>query len=200
MELRKRLSPERCAFVIIDIQNDFCHSEGFFSRIGNNVTHLRKVIEPIQRVEAKARQVGIPVIYIRTEHDSNNNSEVWLERTEWARPGLVCQTGSWGAEFYEIKPKPGDIVITKYRYSAFAQTHLELVLRSLGRDSLLFAGLTTSVCVESSVRDGLMKEFHVATLEDGCAEISQSQHEATLKVLQNYFGPVVNSEQVITCW
>jgi len=95
----------------------------------------------------------------RTTHDESNDSVVWLNRHA-AGPGEVttqgtCRTGSWGAEFYEVAAEPGETVITKHRYSAFVGTSLDLTLRTIGVESLLFTGVATDVCVESSLRDGL---------------------------------------------
>lgn len=200
MDLDERFSPARVAFIIVDLQNDFCHSNGGFALMGSNVARLQSVVEPVLRVTETARNLSIPVIFIRTEHDISNNSEAWLQRTSWSQNSSLCQTGTWGTEFYGIKPQETDVVVTKYRYSAFKGTSLELILRSLRRDSLLFAGLTTSVCVDSSLRDGLMRDFHVALLSDGCAEISTDKHNYTLDLVQNYFGPVVSSGDVIDIW
>lgn len=186
--------------ILIDIQNDFCHPDGGYALLGNDVSSLQTVVAPVRRIADTARDLGIPVIFVRTEHDRTNNSEAWLHRTGWGPGSPLCQTGTWGSEFYGIKPQEGDVVITKYRYSAFAGTCLELVLHSLQRDSLLFAGLTTCVCVDSSLRDGLMRDFHVALLADGCAEISREKHQYTLELVQNFFGPVVSSGEVLSVW
>lgn len=200
MDLAKRLAPARSALIIIDVQNDFCHSDGGFALMGHDVSNLQTVVEPVRRISETARKLSIPVIFIRTEHDRNNNSEAWLQRAVWGLKSSLCQTGSWGAEFCSLKPQENDIVVVKHRYSAFAGTCLEQVLRSLKCDSLLFAGLTTSVCVDSSLRDGLMRDFHVALLADGCAELSQEKHNYTLELVQNYFGPVVSSGEVLDIW
>ena len=200
IDLAKRLSPSRTALIIIDIQNDFCHSGGGFAMMGHDVSKLQTVVEPVKLVSDTARKLSVPVIFIQTEHDRTNNSEAWLQRADWGPNSPLCQTDTWGADLYSLKSQESDIVVIKHRYSAFAGTSLEQVLRSLQRDSLPFTGLTTSICVDSSLRDGLMRDFHVALLADGCAELSPEKHNFTLDIVQNYFGPVLSSSEVLDIW
>lgn len=200
MNTESRLNPSTLAFIIIDLQNDFCHQKGVAAKKAENIAEMNRIFKPISLVAERARTLCIPVIFVRTEHDDITDSEVWLNRSDWTREGGACRKGSWGADFYPIEPQDGDLVITKHRYSAFTGTPLELLLHSLGRESLLFSGVATNVCVETSLRDGLMREFHVALLADGCAARTRARHEMALENTAEYFGEVVNSETVLDIW
>lgn len=129
---------------------------------------------------------------------------MWLNRHA-AGPGEVttqgtCRTGSWGAEFYEVAAEPGETVITKHRYSAFVGTSLDLTLRTIGVESLLFTGVATDVCVESSPRDGLFSEYFVSMVEDCCATYSPELHEASVRAVAKNFGTVVTGDQLAKYW
>ena len=114
---------------------------------------------------------------------------------------LLCEEGTWGAEFYAgLQPQNGDIVITKHRYSAFLGTDLDMILRSRGIRSLLISGVGTNVCVESTLRDGYMRDYYIVLLEDCVGATNQALHQATLQNVTLHFGSVSNSKEVIKLW
>ena len=143
-------------------------------------------------------------------HDSVQNyyylSDVLIEQRKRNGSGAyleypVCERNSWGADFYGgIKPLPGEVVVKKHRFSAFIETDLDLILRSKGIRTLIMSGVSTSVCVESTTRDGFMKDYYIVFLKNCTAEISEDLHNNTLKIVDLFFGEVVDSSDVLKCW
>lgn len=112
----------------------------------------------------------------------------------------VCRKGSWGADFYEVAPEPGEVVVNKHRYSAFVNTRLDSILRSQKIETLIMTGVSTNVCVESTARDGFMLDYHIVLLRDACASYSTQAHEMTIKNIEGYFGEVTDTREVISLW
>jgi ureidoacrylate peracid hydrolase len=204
MNLIERIQPECCALLIIDIQNDFCHQEGACSKKGNDVQNVRTMLPRLELLLDHARNKGITVIFIRTEHNELVDSTAWNSRygMERKRPPseINCRTGSWGAEFYEIEPKNDELMLTKNRYSGFVGTNLDLLLKSLKKTSLLLTGVATNVCVESTLRDGLSLDYYVTLVKDCCAAYDSEDHNSTVRNVQNQFGIVTDSNELIGLW
>jgi ureidoacrylate peracid hydrolase len=199
-----RYDPAHTALIVVDVQNDFCSPDGSLAGVGNDVSAAVEMVPRLQGLIENARAVGMPVVFIQTIHDETNDSPQWLGRVDAGpgteRPGITCRTGSWGGEFYEVAPQPGDHVVIKYRYSAFIGTNLEILLRTLGVQSLLFTGVATEICVESSLRDGLFADYWVSLVEDCAASYSQAAHDASVSVVGTQFGTVTTSTELASIW
>ena len=152
----KILSPEWAAVLVVDVQNDFCHELGAAARLGFDMRSIQASVRALVRFLGEARRAGVPVIFIATNHGEWTNSQVWLTRGPRSG-GEICAVGSWGAEFYQVAPAPGEPVVVKHRYSGFVGTDLEVILRARERRSVLATGVTTNVCVESTARDACMR-------------------------------------------
>lgn len=197
--------PGHAALVVVDVQNDFCSAQGSLpAGYGFDLHFVYAMVPRLQRLIAAAHATGIPVIFVRTVHDPSNDSPAWLGRlgdgdgTE--RTGVTCRTGSWGAEFFTVAPEPGDHVVVKHRFSAFVGTNLAITLRSLGVSSVLFTGVATEVCVESSLRDGVFHDFYVTLVQDCAASYSRTAHDASVQVVANHFGLVATADELIARW
>jgi ureidoacrylate peracid hydrolase len=203
-ELPFRYDPAHAALIVVDVQNDFCHPEGSLGKIGSDTSAAVAMVPRLLKLIDEARAASMPVIFIQTIHDETNDSPQWLNRhsddPDNTRSGITCRTGSWGGEFYEVAPLADENVVIKYRYSAFIGTNLDIVLTTLGVRSLIFTGVATEVCVESSVRDGLFAEYYVTLVEDCAASYSQEAHDASVRVVGKNFGTVVTSEQLASIW
>lgn len=199
-----RYDPAHTALVVVDVQNDFCAPTGSLAALGCDVGAVQQILPRLQRLINGARGAGIPVIIVKTLHDENTDSRPWLDRVGRVpgaeHTGRTCRTGSWGAEFYRISPSPSDLIVTKHRFSAFVGTNLDMVLRTHGVQSLLFTGVTTETCVESSLRDGLFHEYYVSLVSDCAASYSEEAHRASTSVIAANFGTVVSSRQLIDFW
>src|SRR5690606_27664368 len=146
-------------------------------------------IPRLKRFLENCREVGMRIIFIQSIYGTEPNwylSPVWLDRAGriWKKGAhtryRVCGKGEWGSEFFDgIGPDPSrpEIVVNKHRFSAFVNTELELILRSLNIQTVLLTGVATNVCVESAARDAFMRDYYVVLVEDCCATYDQRDHE-----------------------
>lgn len=212
------LLPRRTAVVVVDMQNDFATPGGMFDRAGIDITPIRAIVGPTQRVLDVARAAGVPVVYLKMGFlpdlsDSGHPlSPTWIKHLPLGvgeevtapdgRPSRVLVRDTWSTDIIdELAPTAGDLVIDKHRYSGFFGTDLDARLRELGIETLLFVGATTSVCVESTVRDAMFRDFHCVVLEDCTAEpigadLPRSNHEASLLVLELLFASISDATAV----
>lgn len=196
--LTERLSPPKTALIVIDVQNDFCHHQGGFSKRKADLSHVQKVTPNLNSFIEKCRQFHLPVIFVRTVHSDWTNSPSWLGRMGGIAEKIpVCLPNTWGAEFYEVEPKTTDCIVTKHRYSAFVGTDLNLILRSKGIQTILLTGVVTNICVETTARDGFNLDYHVILLEDCCGAYVPEEHVATLNNISKYFGMVTDSKTIM---
>ena len=199
-----RYAPSHAALVVIDVQNDFCSPAGSLALLGFDTGAAQEMIPRLRELIEAARHAGLPVFFVRTLHDESTDSPQWLGRVGdgpgTKRTGLTCRSGTWGSGFFEILPEPGDQVITKNRFSAFVGTNLDLLLRSRGVRSLLLTGVTTETCVESTLRDGLFRDYYVSLVEDCAASYSTEFHAASVNIIAKNFGTVVGSRQLLQFW
>ena len=207
--LEEKVNPVHTALIVVDMQNEFCVEGGMFGREGYDIRPVQAMVPRLVNFIDRAREVGLTVIYSQDTYSSENNwylSDVWLEQARRKRKGSyteypVCQRNSWGADFYDgIKPLPGEVVVDKHRFSVFADTDLDLILRSKGIRTLIMSGIATNVCVEGTARDGFMKDYYIVFLKDCTATLSEEMHNSTLKNIELFFGEVVDSTDVIRCW
>lgn len=198
-KLKQNLGQKNIAVIVVDVQNDYCHSDGAIAKTGVDVSAVNKMMPRLQALLQSAREHGIPVIFLQTNHEKATDSEVWLSRF---KDGInpICHTGSWGAEFFEISPLETDIVVKKHRYSGFIHTRLESVLQTLKVETLVMTGVSTNLCVESTARDGFMMDYRIVLMKDACAAFSQEEHDMTVKTIDTYFGMAADSTDVITFW
>lgn len=193
------MAPEQCVLLVVDVQNDFCHDDGAFGRAGRDLGMIQAAVERIEGLVAAARRARVPVVWIKTQHDHWTDSARWLSRESRAG-GAICATGSWGAEFYRVRPAPDECVVVKHRYSAFVGSRLPVVLRTLGRTTLLVVGITSNVCVESTVRDAFMRDWDVVLIEDCAGAPTKSEHEGAVHNVRTYFGRVLDAATLEEAW
>ncbi len=200
LERPDRLEPGVCAVIAIDLQNDFCHPQGLQARQGRDVSRVQEPLLRAQSLMAEARRVGVPVYLVQNQHSPASDSAEWLNRHPDPHREQSCQTGSWGAEFCGFEPGDGDHVVPKTRYSAFINTTLADDLRAAGRTSLLFAGVTTATCVESSLRDAVCMDFLGTLVEDCCGAYTDEAHQRGVRAVTAGFGEVRSLDEVILAW
>jgi ureidoacrylate peracid hydrolase len=199
--LEQKVDPRSAALIVVDVQNDFCHEEGASAKNakepGDDLP--RTFVPRLVHFIDEARRVGMPVIFIQTTHSPATDSEAWDERHE-GRRHYVCLDGSWGAEFYGVKPLPGETIVNKHRYSAFTGTNLDEILRSLGRRSVIVTGIVTGVCVESTAREAFWRDYLAVVNSDCCGASSVTGHQEALDRMERSFAAVATTEQIIACW
>jgi nicotinamidase-related amidase len=198
------------ALIIIDMQRDFLEPGGFGAALGNDVTRLQAAVAPCRDVLAAARQLGLLVIHTREGHrpDLSDAPPHKVERGEaknriGARGpmGRILIRGEPGHDIIAaLYPHHDEPVIDKPGKGAFYQTDLELMLRNRGIDTLFVAGVTTEVCVNTTVREANDRGFRCIVLADCCASYFPEFHEAGLAMIKaqgGIFGSVAGSQPLL---
>jgi ureidoacrylate peracid hydrolase len=201
----ERLDPKQTALIVVDVQNDFCHPDGGCARsFGVQVVKdIQAAMPVLRRLIEGARAAGVFTVFIRSIYDDEYLSPAWRDQKERRGAGDLCQSGSWGAEFYEgIAPEAqwGEIVVVKHRFDAFRGTELDSELRSRGVRRVVCCGFTTSICVESTARDAFFHDYYTTIAADAVAEFDRELHESTLRVFNRSFGPVLTVDEILAVW
>jgi ureidoacrylate peracid hydrolase len=199
--LAERLAPQRTALVVVDMQNDFCAPGGYIDQLGLDVSRLTPVVPAIKMALSMARKAGVPVIWLRACYENPLLPPSMLQQKRSRNIDAVCcARGSWGYEFFAVTPEPGEQVFEKHTYSGFSNPYFEEHLRSLDVETLLFSGVQTNVCVESTLRDAHSRGFNVAVLKDGAGSHTLALHEATLANVTFLFGDVCSIREIAEIW
>ena len=203
--LEERLDPSHTALFIIDMQKDFC-VDGFATSNANRPLEAAQSIIPgIQRLLAAARESGVLVCHVGfwTLPNHLSDSGPWLTQRRRATyaSDKIAIANSAGAEFIdELKPADNELRILKHRYSAFKGTDLDMVLRAHDIRTVVPTGVSTNVCVESTLRDAFEHTYYVCVPEDACASWDMTLHDATLKTVNARFGVVTDIDFVAGVW
>jgi len=199
--VEKRLDPAHTAVMVIDMQNDFCAEQGYVERVvGKDVSACRAVVPAIMDLVAAARERRIPVLWIKANYDPDRLPEGMLTKQREKSAEICCGTGSWGHDFYGVTAATGEPVIEKSCYSAFVGTDVEKQLRQRGIRTLVFAGVQTNVCVDSSLRDAVCRGFYAVLASDCVASHTPPLHEATLNNVRFLFGDVIDRAVIKGAW
>jgi ureidoacrylate peracid hydrolase len=198
----ERLAAAHSALLVVDMQNDFCAEGGYIEAVvGKNAAACRAVAAPVMALVEAARAGGVPVFWVRADYRLEKLPASMAARFGAQGNGRVCcAPGTWGADFHAVAPAPGEPVIDKHCYSAFIGTGLADRLAAQGIRTLVFAGVQTNVCVETSLRDAYSLGFNVAVAGDCVASHTAELHEATLKNVRFLFGDVLSGREVAALW
>lgn len=207
--LEERVNHAHTALIIVDMQNDFCHAEGAFGKMGLNLSLIQQVVAPTKRLIGSAHEFKVPVLFTKMLHSQWTNSEAWVQRNRVKKAGWVdegkpshpyCLPDTWGADWYGVAPSPEDYVVIKHRYGGFINTDLDLILRSMHKKSVIVTGVDTTLCVACTARGALMHDYYVIIAEDCCGGVDEEEHRFTLRTLDKYFGIVTTSQEIIQIW
>ncbi|MDQ8187973.1 isochorismatase family cysteine hydrolase [Pelagicoccus sp. SDUM812002] len=204
------LQPENCALLIIDMQRDFLESGGFGETLGNDVSLLRSVIEPNRRLLAAWREAGLPVLHTREGHLPNlsdlppskrNRGNPSLRIGDLGPMGRILIRGENGHDIIpELYPLSDEPIIDKPGKGAFTRTDLEAQLKARGISQLVVTGVTTEVCVNTTVREANDRGFECLVLSDATASYFPSMHHAALAMIKaqgGIFGWVSDSDSLL---
>jgi ureidoacrylate peracid hydrolase len=207
------LRPHETALIVVDMQNAYASPGGYLDLAGFDISGAAPAIEKIRQAADAARAAGMPVIFFQNGWDPDYveaggpGSPNWHKshalKTMRRRPelqGKLLAKGGWDYELVQaLPPQPGDILIEKPRYSAFFNTNLDSLLRSRGIRSLVFTGIATNVCVESTLRDSFFLEFFCVVLHDATHQAGpEFIQQATLYNIEKFFGWVSSVDEFST--
>ena len=209
----------RTAVIVVDMQNDFGSKGGMFDRAGIDISMIQRAVAPTARVLVAARKAGIKIVYLKMAFQPDLSDMGLRDSPNWRdhqRLGVgtavrapngaesrILVRDTWNTDIVsELKPEPADTLIYKHRFSGFYETELDSKLKAMGARYLIFTGCTTSVCVESTIRDAMFRDYSPVLLTDCTAEpvgqgLPRSNHQASLLLIETALGWVSSSEQFI---
>ena len=204
------VDPSRTALIVVDMQNDFGAEGGMFHRAGIPISGIKAAVAPTVRVLAAARGTGIQIVYLKMQFAADLSNAGGPEAPNFlihrrlgvgeplhapdGREGRILIKDTWNTDILpELAPQDRDIVVSKHRFSGFFETDLDATLKELRVTSLIFTGCTTSICVESTLRDAFYRDYRCLLLEDCTAEpigsdLPQTNHDASVRVIETLFG------------
>jgi ureidoacrylate peracid hydrolase len=198
-----RVSADETALVVVDMQNAYASPGGYLDLAGFDISGAARVIDQSAKVLDVARAAGLPIIYFQNGWDPDYveaggpGSPNWHKsnalKTMRARPelqGTLLARGGWDYALVDaLEPVPGDIVLPKTRYSGFFNSQLDSLLRARGIRTIVFVGIATNVCVESTLRDGFFLEYFGIVLEDAtCQAGPDFVQKAAIYNVETFFG------------
>jgi ureidoacrylate peracid hydrolase len=208
----------KTAVIIVDMQNDFGTKGGMLDLAGIDISQIQAAVGPIGRVIASARRSGIKIVYLKmafrpdlsdlgppNSKNRINHMQVNVGKVIGApdgRESRILIRDTWNTDIVkELTPHPEDVVVYKHRFSGFFNTDLNVTLKKLGVRHLIVTGCTTSVCVESTVRDAMFRDYTPVILADCVAEpigheFPRSNHMASLLTIEMALGWVFDSERM----
>jgi ureidoacrylate peracid hydrolase len=202
----------RTAVIVVDMQNAFISKGGMFDISGRDLSAAEGVIENNRRILDAARKAGCKIVYLKMSYDPDYSNSGGPESPNWHKElGLIMMRrnpecrgkfvtkGSWDEEICEeLKPQPGDIVVRKQRYSGFAGTNLDLVLKTHRIKYCIYTGVATNVCVESTLRDGFFLDYWPIIASDAVNHVGPAiTQEATLWNVEALFGWVTATDDFL---
>jgi ureidoacrylate peracid hydrolase len=207
----------RTAVVVVDKQNDFCSKGGLLYQLGVDISITQRAIAPTAVVLSPARKASLKIIYLKMAFQPDlsdlgpHGSPNWIDNRvaggtttdpNGAQSRILIRD-TWNTDIIaELRPEPADTIIYKNRSSGFYQTDLDAILKRWGTRFLVVTGCTTSVCVESTIRDAVFRDYSPVLLADCTAEpkgygLPRSNYEATLFIIESQFGWVSTSEEFV---
>jgi ureidoacrylate peracid hydrolase len=202
----------KTAVIVVDMQNAFVSRGGYFDLIGIDTSATQKIVEPCRKIIQVAREKGVKIIYLQMGYSPDLSDAGQPGSPSFHKSGglnffrehpelkdKLYFYGTWGAEIIEaLKPHQEDIVIKKQKYDGFIGTNLDIILRTLGIKYLLFLGIATNVCVESTLRHAFFLDYFPILVSDAVSQKgSHVTQEATILNVQSTFGWVTDTHRVI---
>lgn len=198
VQLTKKVDPAHTALIVVDMQRDYCCMDGILSKMGFDITPVQELAPRLAVFVDQARKALRHIIHAKMVTLLELRSPAITE--QYRRVGLERTPDPSLSDFFEVIPRPGDVIIPKYRYSGFVSTYLERYLRANNLQTLVVTGVATNVCVESTVRDGFMHDYSIVVPHDMTEGTSREAKEWSLETLGRFFAEVVDSHDLLHCW
>ena len=187
----------RTTLLHIDLQNDFLSLDGWYAKKGVDVSHMRRCIEPVKQLNAAARAKGIPIVWTRHGSRGLEDGGPFMALRPFLHDGGLRQD-TWGYELLEeLGPQPEDWYVEKMRLSAFFGTNLEIILRSLGTETLIVTGVLTNQCVGATTKDALFRDFKPIVIEEATGTTMPHLHDPIIECIRNGWGVVRGIDEVL---
>ena len=198
------VNPRNTALLVVDMQNGYCDPKGNLSKVsGVDTTPLQEVVPKVQRLVEACKRLELPVMWSVQQHlpqDKMRRERRVPSHIEKRTVEPAAPRGTWHAEIVpSLQPlvEPDDFVIIKHRFSMFYSTTLDSILQMLTISHLVVCGVSTNVCVESTVRDAYFRDYDVTIIEDCVAATMPDLHEASLKNFRIFLGDVVTLSEFL---
>jgi len=190
------------ALIVVDMQNGFVSKGGSYDKLGMNTSNYRKIIPKLKNIIEFCRSKEIPIFYTEAVKEASGIDLLtkihnFLPKSRQERLKFpICIRGTWdGVTLDKLKPKKNDHVVIKRRDSAFQDTELRVWLQSEGINLLVFTGIDTSICVETSLREGFNIGYDVVLVSDATASGIKEHYKTTLERVRDYYGLVMSTER-----
>lgn len=190
------------ALVVVDMQNGFVSKGGSYDKLGMNTSNYREIIPRLKELIEFCRSKEIPIFYTEAVKEASGIDVLtkihnFLPKSRQERLKFpICIRGTWdGLTIDELEPKENDPIVIKRRDSAFQDTEFRVWLQSEGINLLVFTGIDTSICVETSLRDGFNIGYDVALISDATASGNKEHYKTTLQRVRDYYGLVMSIDR-----
>src|SRR5467141_3137533 len=198
---------DRSALIIVDMQNDFVHPDGGFAHharetpeAGIDMPFLMGTIPQVKRLADAFREAGRPVVYIAHVLKPDYSDAQFPYWRLGLTPGgnrPHCVEGTWGAQIIDdLKPQEAEHLVVKKGFGGFSNTPLDTILRNMGVTTCVVSGVTTCVCVSTTIRGGVEHNYRMILVADAIADVHRDTHEAELKTMARVFADVKTTEEV----
>jgi ureidoacrylate peracid hydrolase len=200
LSLEERADPSHGMLIVVDMQNDFCHRQGAACKRGRDMDFVQKMIPRLIRLVEQAREHEFPIC--SCAHPAINGPTHRYGQNLKISSCSPAPTAAGGAEFHAgLEPRPGEMIVTKHRYSAFIGTDLDMLLRARAVKSLLVTGVGTGMCVFHTLTIGFMLDYCITLVED-CAATTYgpAAHNEAVALVRKHYGRVASSDEIIAHW
>ncbi|MGZ5500040.1 MAG: cysteine hydrolase family protein [Nitrososphaeraceae archaeon] len=192
------------ALLIIDVQNGFMSNGGSYDLLGMKISNYQQIIPKLKELITTCRKHNVPVFYTQAVRESSGidlltrtHRILPKAREERIKKRPICVRGTWDAKIVDgVKPTNKDHIVIKRRDSAFQDTETEVWLNSLQVNTLIFCGIDTSICVETSLRDGFNRGYDVILISDATASTNFRHYKTTIEHVKEYYGLVMKAKEM----
>lgn len=202
--LAEMIEPAHTALVVIDVQEDFVGPTGAMARIGVDMSGVEPALDRIATLIAAARAVGAIVAFARVvSSEKTDSNALKLLNARKGRPPhaiAICREGEAGADYFRVRPEPGDIEAPKRLFNTFHATTFDADLRARGVDTLVVVGFTTDCCVDATCRDAFHRDYSVFVVSDATDAYASDLHAGALKALQKNVALITDTASVLAAW